>query len=381
MAQQTGNRPIRPGPPSTGPSATPSATSSAGPKTGAMNRADVTRTTPVEAIAGVLSLVWLVGVSVAFLGFGIGDSAQGRDSLSVMMMLLAIFLPIGLIWVAASVARTARVMREEASRLQQAITAMRYAEIERAQSEPARTSSPAIEQKLDALAKAQKQTEEALVTFTSRRDHGTRGRAGGGHDGTGYVSERDKPALPTPVSASIVPVDAAGQAALALGTPRDMIAAPISVEDFIRAANFPETSEDKDGFRALRLALEDREAAKLIRSAQDILTLLSQEGIYMDDLRPDRTRPDLWRKFAAGERGGSISALGAIRDRSCLALTSARMRADSVFRDTAHHFIRQFDRTLIDFESHATDEELARLSETRSARAFMLLGRVTGMFD
>ena len=28
-----------------------------------------------------------------------------------------------------------------------------------------------------------------------------------------------------------------------------------------------------------------------------------------------------------------------------------------------------------------SDEELARFAETRSARAFMLLGRVTGMFD
>jgi hypothetical protein len=57
------------------------------------------------------------------------------------------------------------------------------------------------------------------------------------------------------------------------------------------------------------------------------------------------------------------------------------MRSDSVFRDTAHHFLRQFDRTLVNFARDATDEELAEFSETRSARAFMLLGRVTGMFD
>ena len=46
--------------------------------------------------------------------------------------------------------------------------------------------------------------------------------------------------------------------------------------DFIRALQFPETPEDKEGFRALRLALEDRTSSKLIRAAQDVLTLLSQ---------------------------------------------------------------------------------------------------------
>jgi hypothetical protein len=35
----------------------------------------------------------------------------------------------------------------------------------------------------------------------------------------------------------------------------------------------------------------------------------------------------------------------------------------------------------MEFERHASDEDIARLSETRTARAFMLLGRVTGTFD
>jgi hypothetical protein len=51
-----------------------------------------------------------------------------------------------------------------------------------------------------------------------------------------------------------------------------------------------------------------------------------------------------------------------------------------VFRDVAHHFLRHFDRMLEEFERNATDEDIARLVETRSARAFMLLGRVAGIF-
>ena len=171
------------------------------------------------------------------------------------------------------------------------------------------------------------------------------------------------------------------QPALALGTPAEELRPPLSVADAIRALNFPENPDDREGFRALRAALEDRNTAKLIRAAQDVLTLLSQEGIYMDDLRPDRARPELWRRFAQGERGRTIAALGGIRDRSSLALTAARMREDTVFRDAAHHFLRSFDKTFQDFEKVASDADLAELADTRTARAFMLFGRVTGIFD
>ena len=145
--------------------------------------------------------------------------------------------------------------------------------------------------------------------------------------------------------------------------------------------HFPESADDREGFRALRIALEDRVVAKLIRAAQDVLTLLSQDGIYMDDLTPELPLPELWRRFAAGERGRSIATLGGIRDQSGLALTAARMKADPVFRDAAHHFLRSFDRTFSLVEPNATDADLAELSNTRTARAFMLFGRVTGTFD
>ncbi|MGL4279507.1 MAG: hypothetical protein ACRCS0_03990, partial [Albidovulum sp.] len=90
---------------------------------------------------------------------------------------------------------------------------------------------------------------------------------------------------------------------------------------------------------------------------------------------------DVWRSFAQGERGRPVAALGGVRDRSSLALTSGRMKQDTIFRDTSHHFLRQFDKTFQEFEKNASDQEIAALSETRTARAFMLLGRVNGIFD
>lgn len=312
--------------------------------------------TAADVTAIVLSLLWLGGSALFFL-LAPGAGGPGFDPMTFVMTLLAVVMPVALIWVAASAAKSARIMREESARLQAAIDAMRHTYIAQQQTAVAGVK-PSVEKKLDEIAAAQKQAESAIATFATSRDPGH--------------PPRIRPSAPGADEA---------QPSLALGTTAEEIAPPLSSDDFIRALNFPETAEDKEGFRALRRALQDRTAAKLVRSAQDVLTLLSQDGIYMDDLHPDRARPEIWRKFAAGERGPTVAALGGVRDRSCLALTAGRMRQDPIFRDAAHHFLRQFDRNLVAFEQTANDQEISDLAETRTARAFMLLGRVTGAFD
>lgn len=328
-----------------------------GPDLGRMPSPPETRFQPSDIIAAVVALVWLALVGAFFLFATPGE--PGAGSFGTVIVLVAIFLPLALIWVVAATARATRAIRTEAERLQTTIDGMRQAMA--AQSALAR---PTVEKRLEEIATAARQAENAIATFTSRRE------------GEQATAER-KPALP----AAKAPAPAEEQPALALGTPADALAQPVSVEDFVRALNFPDSADDKDGIRALRAALDDRSLAKLIRAAQDVLTLLGQDGIYMDDLRPDRAKPDLWRRFANGERGKTLAALGGVRDRSSLALTSGRMRQDTIFRDAAHHFLRQFDKTVADFEKNATDADLVALAETRTARAFMLLARVSGTFD
>lgn len=305
-----------------------------------------------EIVAGLLSVVWVVAVLAYILASPPGDDVQ---TLGLVMTLLIVFLPLALIWVAVITLRSVRDLRAEAARLQTAVDAMRVSYVQTASQMQAAAIKPSVEKKLDEIA----------ATFSSRRDSAL------------TVPSADRKAALTPPR----PEPQAEQPGLALGTPADDMRAPLSVADFIRALQFPESPDDKEGFRALRLALEDRTTAKLIRAAQDVLTLLAQEGIFMDDLKPDRARPELWRKFATGERGRAIAALGGVRDRSSLALTAGRMREDPVFRDAAHHFLRTFDRAFQEFEKNASDSDLSDLAETRTARAFMLFGRVTGTFD
>lgn len=312
----------------------------------------------LEVGGALLSLFWVALILGYVLLAPPGTDAQ---TFGLVMTLLMVFLPVALIWVVVTTLRSVRELRAEAARLQATVDAMRSSYVQ-AQGSEVRSS---VEKKIDEIAASTREAQTVLATFTSRRD-----------TALSVPSADRKAALVKPP-----PEPAAEQPALALGSPAEDLRPPLSVGDFIRAVQFPESPEDKEGFRSLRLALEDRTVAKLIRAAQDVLTLLSQDGIYMDDLKPDLCQPDLWRRFAAGERGRSIAALGGIRDRSSLALTAARMKSDPVFRDAAHHFLRTFDKTFAAFEPNATDAELAELSDTRTSRAFMLFGRVTGTFD
>ena len=313
-----------------------------------------------EVVALVVAILWVAGVG-GYMIFLSGNAARAApDDLRFVTTLIAIFMPVAMLWIAVLAARSTRVMREESHRLHAAIDGMRQTYLADRQAAASTGEPSAIERKLAEIAQSAKQTEAAVATFTSTR------------------SKAAQPPADTPPRGSASGDD---QPTLALGTPAEDMAPPMPRRDIIRALNFPDNESDRDGFSALKRALRDRALRQVIQASQDMLTLLSQDGIYMDDLRPDRSRPEVWRRFARGERGRAIAGLGGVRDRSSLALASGRMREDTVFRDSAHHFLRLFDRLLSSFEPEATDEDLVALSETRSARAFMLLGRVTGTFD
>ncbi|SFO89320.1 hypothetical protein [Tranquillimonas alkanivorans] len=321
--------------------------------------AETRRFAPADLVALVLSVLWLLLTGVAFLFLGRGTE-DGVDPLRFVMTLVAVFVPVALIWLGNATVKSAAAMRAESQRLRATVEGLRSSMAQ----QRAGGASPEVERRLQEIAATTKKTETALATFTSIRTAAP------------PPPPRSEPPPPGPA-----PAEGEGQPTLGLETPADAMQAQLTTGDFIAALQFPETAEDREGFRALRRALRDRNTAHLIQAAQDVLTLLSQDGVYMDDLAPDRARPELWRRFAQGERGRAIAALGGIHDKDALGLAAARMKNDAIFRDAAHHFLRRFDQIFAAFEQGASDQEIAALADTRTARAFMLLGRVTGTFD
>jgi hypothetical protein len=262
-------------------------------------------------------------------------------AVTALIGIMALVLPVALVWVWVVVMRAQRALQGQIADLQQANAALRQLFLaEKVPSAP--LPKPAAQQ------------------------------------GAGFTTRRDQT---SPLAQRSGPVAAGGQKALALETPSDQDNPPLERPDLIRALHFPDNADDAAGFAALRRALRDHGAHRLVQASQDVLTLLAQDGIYMDDLRPDPASADLWRRFAHGERGRSLDQLGAVRDPNILTLVAARMRQDTIFRDAVHHFLRLFDDVLVRFEQDATDADLLKLAETRTARAFMLLGRTSRTFD
>ncbi len=309
-----------------------------------------TRVPDRGVLRAVALAVWLLAAA-AFAALADFDTMRAP-----MLALLAVgsFLPAILITMVLLVAGAIAELRAEAGHLQGSVDALRRTMLDQARPDPA--LSPGAQSRLDSLSARQDQADTRLAMFFSHR-------AQAGRDAAAEAEGTDaQPRLA--LGAQDAPADAAPDAAM-----------------LIRALHFPEDGDDADGFAALRQALADARVAPLIKAAQDVLTRLAQEGIYMDDLRPERARPEFWRAFAAGARGAEIAPLGGIRDRSCLALCAGRMRADTEFRGAVHRFLRDFDRVFALFARDADDDQIAAMADTRSARAFMLLGRVSGVFS
>ncbi|MCP5072030.1 MAG: hypothetical protein GY947_01885 [Rhodobacteraceae bacterium] len=316
-------------------------------------------------IALALTLVWLLACSL-YLGFVPGALEYAtRDMLGIVFLAVAVGFPLVLIWTVSFVTGSIRSIRAEALILRQSMDQIKSVIEDKPESPGDREER--VQQQLDEIASLTQQTDHRLTELAAKT-----------------FAETGEPPAPRNTAALGAKNDTQPdihQTALPLQTPDGPARVPISVIEFLKALNFPDNADDREGFRVLRRAFEERQLGKLLQASQDVLTLLSQDGIYMDDLTPDKPLPSVWRKFSRGERGLSITALGGIRDRSALTLTKTRLKRDPIFRDATHHFLRQFDKILVEFEPLAEDTELLQMSETRTARAFMLLGRVAGSFD
>ena len=82
--------------------------------------------TRAESIAAILAVGWMVMVGAFFWVFPPSTPESATfDSLRFVLILIAVFMPVGLIWVAAAAARSARILRRESFRGQAALHGMR----------------------------------------------------------------------------------------------------------------------------------------------------------------------------------------------------------------------------------------------------------------
>lgn len=359
-----------------------------------------------ERVAGLpRARRWALAASVAWavlvLAYGIGflsvaaeGQSRGTVFLDAMFFLLALVLPMAFAWLAAWLAEELARQREIVAALAE-VTAPLIATLaatrDAVERQTPATSPEAIHRvvqnavigsradysvPLDRLLAGQARIEVLLQRLTHRRG------AVPEPEVEPSVAREETPAVPAPAPAPAPePVEAeAVELTLPLLPPEEKPVRP-GWNDLVRALDFPRDADDKAGFRALKVALRHHGLAQMLQAAEDVLDLLSQEGIFVDELPMAPVDAGAWRRFMAGRRGPEVTGVGGISDARALEATRGMMRADSIFRDSALFFQRRFDSVLSDFARDADDDQLTQLAGTRSGRAFMLMARLSGSLD
>lgn len=316
-----------------------------------------------ELLSLAIAILWLLVGAIFLTTSGVLISETGTMAQSVTAV-VAIVLPAALMVMMCLVARSVRMLRWEQRVLQAHVQGIQSKLDANARAQRA-VSADLMEEKLDAIARTAKQTESALATFVSARAVGAR------------QVKKKKQTIP---AATAAPAPESDQIAFALGDDVKNADLPSSAL-LIKALEFPNNADDFHGFEALRAALGDRRFKPVLQMSQEILVHLADLNIYMDSLGADPARPELWRRFAEGERGLSVAAVGGVRERKTLALVSGALKSDVEFRDTAHQFVRELDDVLAAFMPEASDQDIINITSTRTAKAFMLIARVLGMFS
>ena len=339
---------------------------------------DTAGLTQGEAAGIIVGVIWVVVVGLVIWNLPAAEAGGGLRGLRPILFVVAIFMPLALIWVAATSARERRRLREDILILAKDRDNLAKAHLRLKDSHDRLSLGHDELRQMLAAQSAMQPAPAASAGPAAAPAPAPQAAADDDTKPSGFTSRREVSRLIVPRAAPQPPVD---QPVLSLDANQHQVAPPLERPDLIAALNFPDDEHDTEGFAALRRALRDRQARQLVQASQDVLTLLSQNGIYTDDLTPGPVPAEIWRRFARGERGGEVDKLGAIREPEGQITIAARMREDTIFRDAVHHFLRKFDQMLITFAEHATDTDLLALANTRTARAFMLLGRAAGTFD
>lgn len=336
----------------------------------------------VRIRAALATVAWTVLVGAYAIGFSGASSLRGTGFLDGAFFLLAWALPVLLIWLAAFLA-------EELVRQRDLVAGLG------ALAGPLREALEATRASLDRHPHAPRPPDQDRIAAEAE----TRGMLGqlaaGQTELAALISGlRQAPPAPAPAAAQPAPARpvrpaappprparAPSAAAAPQAEPVPEAEPELPWEDVVRAFDFPRDAEDAEGFRALKAALRRRSLAQMLQAAEDVLTILSQEGVFTDDFAPLPVDVAAWRRFLEGGRGEIVAAVGGVKEPAALETAGRLMKEDTVFRDTALFFLRRFDVALQEIAVQAEDGQIAALADTRSGRAFQLMARASGAFD
>ncbi|MFS4437074.1 hypothetical protein ACMA5I_02545 [Paracoccaceae bacterium GXU_MW_L88] len=310
------------------------------------------RTLPLYwRIAGIASVVWLVLVAIYGAGFFFGGAApRAAVFLEVMIFLLAGLLPVVFFLVAGNLAQSAARLAAQVDRLEG-----RMSDASRIRQAAVAGADGKIDvEALIAALPQQHDPSEKLEAIDAKLRRLLDRSANPG---------RAQPALSETSAAPRAPQSAPAPAAPTAPPSEDL-----TVNDVIGALDFPfNTAEGRALVRKVR---SQPEMAALMRAAEDLLNALSDDSIFVDDLRQGRADAALWRAHAEGDEGASVAQ----HEGSDIAETvRGKMTADPIFADAADVFAKRFREVLAEIATEGSDDNLAALADSRTGRAYALI--------
>lgn len=163
--------------------------------------------------------------------------------------------------------------------------------------------------------------------------------------------------------------------------PQPSRAPTLDWEKFVRAANFPDSEDDRETLEALYAVLTDREAAALLQTAEDVLSTLADLNLFMEDMPVHHAPAELWRSFILDGTTRDVLDIGGIRDAHAIQDVEFALNDRPEFLTISKTFFDQYEQLLTRLFEETDDPTLAvELADTRTGRAYMLIGRAEGRF-
>ena len=155
---------------------------------------------------------------------------------------------------------------------------------------------------------------------------------------------------------------------------------PLTWELILKALHFPKDEHDLMGFSALKIARKNNTFSELLQVSEDFLNLIAQDGIYLDDLKIEPPPIEAWLSFISTNQNRNKRRLNCVGiDRQIKRLKS-RIKTDTIFRDTSLMLMRRFDVLLRDHLKLANDDQIFKIAETRTGKAFLIVGKLSDSF-
>lgn len=156
--------------------------------------------------------------------------------------------------------------------------------------------------------------------------------------------------------------------------------AGLNLADVATALDFTDQVQKGDWAIAFERVQTKGSFLELMRSAEKVIDVFEEEGIFVEDIAIAHPPEHAWRALAKNIRNAETEKLAYIPDLSAKTLIKSRLKSDANFQEISLRFQKRFIDMLEKMAPKASGNELDALAKSRAGRAFAILGGISQTF-